>query len=263
MIHPKLKLIILLIFLLTINSIAWCEYHVWKDPISLANKEINLDNGELSVEIKPNVFHQVAKIKFHEKYQKTDFINKDVRYFKDGNLEYFLVKELNILYLLDVEHAVLHRFDVAKLSTELFFDLYWVDYGYYSGFIIISLLGLLTIYFLIKRVLRLNSVGILAVTKPRYFDEFLQLFLENGPDYTCSTLILNELIKIERKSYETQRQLRSKFIRNANVYIEEQFKVKSSIHRITSSDDKRFVNYQLSNSAYAKLVQVYNKSTNM
>jgi hypothetical protein len=259
----KLKLTLLSFILLFLNSTAWCEYHVWKDPISLSNKEINLDNGEVSVEIRPNVFHRIAKIKFDKNYRKTDFINKDIRYFKDGKFEYFLVKELKLLYLLDVDHAELHRFDMAKLSEELFFDSTWYDYVYYSSFIIISLLVLLMIYFLIRWVQRLKSLGTLSMTKPRYFDEFLQLFLEQGSDYTCSTLTLNELIKIEKKSYETQRQLRSKFIRNVTTYLEKKYKVKSPIYRITSSDDKRFVNYQLSKTAFVKLEYIANKSTNV
>jgi hypothetical protein len=257
----KLKLINLIVFLLLFESVALCEYHIWLDPDSNVTKKINLDNGEISIKIRSNEFYRIGRVKFHAQFQKSDFLSKEIRHFKDGNLDYFLIKDLNLLYLLDEEHAVLQRFDISAISSDFPLQTIFSDTGYFIMFLVLNILGLVLIFFLVRWLSRFYPAFKPATPKPKHLDDFLNLFLENGTNYTCSTLTLNEVINIEKKSYETQRQLRSKFIRGVNAYLEKKYKVKSPIHRITSSEDKRFVNYQLSKTAFVKLSQTSEHSS--
>lgn len=255
MFYSKLILTHLFTFIFLCLSEVKCDNLVWLDANSKSKKIINLENGELSIETKPRQFYRLGQVKFPENFQKDEFLNQKIQYCVDGKLNYFLIKELNILYLLDEEHGQFQRFDFAKVSSDVFFDSSFGDFQFDTTFVLANLLILVLLIFAFKWMYKFFTSGESKTRKPKHLDELLQIFVLNGSDYTCTTLTINEIIKIEKKSYETQRQLRSKFIRGVNKYLLEQYNIKNAIVRVTSSEDRRFVNYQISKHAYDKLLQ--------
>lgn len=83
----------------------------------------------------------------------------------------------------------------------------------------------------------------------------LDFVLQNGCNYKFTTDEISKILGCDKKAFDTQRQYRSKFISNFNIFFEEHFNIENAIYRISSEDDKRFVCYQLSEEA----VKVYKK----
>ncbi|MHA8049512.1 hypothetical protein V7S79_00180 [Aquirufa sp. ROCK-SH2] len=234
------------------------NFHVWEDPILKVKKKINFDNGDLLIEAKPNKYVLVSKIKLHKDFNKNDFIGNKVVLFKDGNVSYFLFTDLNVLYLLDEEHKLLNRFYFSDLPEESLFNIHMSDIQYLILVIFLSVFFVFVFFVIFKKGIIFYAEVRRPIRKPMYFDEFLKLILDSGPNYLCSTLTLNEILHIEKKSYEIQRQLRSKFIRNINKFILDQYRIKNAVIRVSASEDRRFVYYQITQATYFKLKSFIN-----
>ena len=71
--------------------------------------------------------------------------------------------------------------------------------------------------------------------------------------YEFNTQNMNELIGLENYNYESQRQVRSKFIKSINAYFRFYHKIDSLIIRKVSKDDKRMTKYSISEKHYETL----------
>lgn len=126
------------------------------------------------------------------------------------------------------------------------------------------------INYMIVFILSSLFIGLLQYIKKKYnraldhrdqLPEAGELFLKyliSQPNYSCTTEKLNEILKCEDKTIESQRQYRSKFILSVNVYFERYFNLPNAITRHQSDIDKRYVDYQLNPTA----VEIINKHFN-
>ena len=64
-----------------------------------------------------------------------------------------------------------------------------------------------------------------------------------------SVIEVNEILKIEDKSPEHQRRLRSKFLKDLNLKFLINYKIEEAIIRSKSGEDSRLVHYKLTNEA--------------
>lgn len=241
------------LFLIIFSQVKADSIYSWIDPEMKVKKQLNFENGFVLAETKPNVFNKVVRLQFHSDIDKYNFLSHKIELRKYDNITYFFIRDLNILYLLDEKNAQFCRFDINTIPDGFFENNLWDEFKDYSFLIILILLVLIILNKIIYKIWILITNRKTLIRKPKYFDEFIHLFMSNGMDYTCTTLTLNELLGIEKKSYETQRQLRSKFIRNGNRYLFEKLNIRNAIIRKTNESDKRFVSYQLSKKAFEKL----------
>lgn len=75
--------------------------------------------------------------------------------------------------------------------------------------------------------------------------QFLKNLLKNAPSNTFDSNQINELLNIDSKAFDTQRQYRSKLIIEFNLFMKSIFKINNAIVRISDNNDKRFVIYQI------------------
>lgn len=99
-----------------------------------------------------------------------------------------------------------------------------------------------------------------------HFDElellFLKRFLESDKESEnyVSVVQINEILKIDDKSPEHQRRLRSKFLKDLNLKFLINYKIEEAIIRSKSGDDSRLVYYKLTNEAKELVFDLFDKT---
>ncbi|WP_291402546.1 hypothetical protein [Daejeonella sp.] len=99
-----------------------------------------------------------------------------------------------------------------------------------------------------------------------HFDElellFLNRFLEPDKESEnyVSVVQINEILKIDDKSPEHQRRLRSKFLKDLNLKFLINYKIEEAIIRSKSGDDSRLVYYKLTNEAKELVFDLFDKT---
>ena len=73
--------------------------------------------------------------------------------------------------------------------------------------------------------------------------------LESNEDKYLTVLEINEILKLDSKSPEYQRRIRSKFLKDLNLKFLINFKVNDAVTRFKSGEDCRLVLYKLTNEA--------------
>lgn len=89
-------------------------------------------------------------------------------------------------------------------------------------------------------------------------NEFLISCLQYSKGYEFSTNKMNELMGFENYGFESQRQVRSKFINSINSYFKFYHKMDMVINRKNSKEDKRMSLYSISEEYYDKLKMLLN-----
>jgi hypothetical protein len=84
--------------------------------------------------------------------------------------------------------------------------------------------------------------------------------LEMNEEKYVSVLEVNNIFKIDDKSPEHQRRLRSKFLKDLNLKFLINYKIEEAIIRSKSGDDSRLVYYKLTNEAKEHLIDLINKT---
>lgn len=127
-----------------------------------------------------------------------------------------------------------------------------------SELFIYSIIGLIAVIILLKPLwrfynsdIRLNKLFTQKYQKklPKGGRLFIMHFKENGLENYLTTDELSNLLNINKKAYDTQRQYRSHFICTMNDFFLENAEIKSAILRIRLEDDKRFIKYGLKQEA--------------
>lgn len=119
-------------------------------------------------------------------------------------------------------------------SPTFFETINWAWPGSIAYFVMF-ILGVLRIRNLKKRIQILTESQIKA--PPEFSKEFID-FLLNHPRNICSTLDLNEILHVDDRSIESQRQSRSKFINSINMYFWAEYGIDTAIERLSSTYDK-------------------------
>jgi hypothetical protein len=135
---------------------------------------------------------------------------------------------------------------------------------YYYSFAAISLSGLIILSYFVyyKKRKRSNSK---IENNPNFDSLELTLLkkligLELDKEKYVSVLEVNEILRLDDKSPEHQRRLRSKFLKDLNLKFLINYKIKEAIVRFKSSEDSRLVYYKLTNEAKEQLIDLINKT---
>ena len=128
-------------------------------------------------------------------------------------------------------------------------------FGYMLG--IMLLIGSLVVNYLFWRKSKKQSVS--AV----YFEglsieaeTFLKRCLAKGPDYQFSSEEITEMMGLSQRSFDSQRQYRSKMINQINHHFKVHHAIPEALIRVTSFEDKRFMMYSISPSDFIRIKQV-------
>lgn len=147
--------------------------------------------------------------------------------------------------------------DIKKNAVSIGKLYYSVQTGN-SELFIYSIIGLIAVIILLKPLwrfynsdIRLNKLFTQKYQKklPKGGKLFIMHFKENGLENYLTTDELSNLLNINKKAYDTQRQYRSHFICTMNDFFLENAEIKSAILRISLEDDKRFIKYGLKQEA--------------
>ena len=130
-----------------------------------------------------------------------------------------------------------------------------------SGVLLYTILGLMFICFLSIYLIKSNKMKQISETEesrlkdalPSGTYEFLISCLQYSKGYEFSTNKMNELMGFENYSFESQRQIRSKFINSINSYFKFYHKMDAVIVRKNSNEDKRMSLYFVSEEHYDRL----------
>lgn len=132
-----------------------------------------------------------------------------------------------------------------------------IESFYYSGrfwtkFTQLEIVLFSLMFFLIILFIRLYFKKQKKAFVTREFNEteiaVLHAFAEN-PKQILTTQELNELIGCEKKTVESQKQIRFRFIVDINTLFKAKFNIDDAINRSTSETDKRFILYSMSEEA--------------
>ncbi len=85
---------------------------------------------------------------------------------------------------------------------------------------------------------------------------FLKRCIEKGPDYQFSSEEITELMGLSQRSFDSQRQYRSKMINQINHHFKVHHAIPEALIRVTSFEDKRFLMYSISPTDFVKIKQV-------
>jgi hypothetical protein len=128
-------------------------------------------------------------------------------------------------------------------------------FGYLLGFML--LIVSLVVNYLFWRKSKKQSVS--AV----YFEglsieaeTFLKRCLAKGPDYQFSSEEITEMMGLSQRSFDSQRQYRSKMINQINHHFKVHHAIPEALIRVTSFEDKRFLMYSISPSDFIRIKQV-------
>jgi len=80
--------------------------------------------------------------------------------------------------------------------------------------------------------------------------------VEKGPNYQFSSEEITSMMGLSQRSFDSQRQYRSKMINQINLHFKVQYGISEAIIRLTSSEDKRFLMYSLSPTDFVRIKQV-------
>ena len=137
----------------------------------------------------------------------------------------------------------------AKLIGKFYINENQVYYQY--SFAAISLSGIIILSYFVYYKKRKRS----KVLKNTNFDSLeLELLkkligLELNEEKYISVLEINEILKLDAKSPEYQRRIRSKFLKDLNLKFLINYKVNDAVTRFKSDEDSRLVLYKLTNEA--------------
>ncbi len=170
---------------------------------------------------------------------KSNFFSLPINIFKKGNYIYFLNKKWNE-----------DKFELDSMKTQELIDnskiygsFYQPDNSKEIGFYVIGILfGILSIILIYRKSKQ-------PIEDNANFESIFNQLL-NLPE--INTLELNKILDCENKPSDTQRQIRARFITQFNQQFLEKYKIENAIARIQSTEDKRFVNYQISKEAISK-----------
>lgn len=150
----------------------------------------------------------------------------------------------------------------AKLIGVFYVNDYSLIYQYaIAGFSVLGFIALGYVFINKKRKYQKKNID-----SDNLFDElellFLKRFLESEKESEnyVSVVQINEILKIDAKSPEHQRRLRSKFLKDLNLKFLINFKIKEAIIRIKSDEDSRLIYYKLTHEAKEQLIDLINKT---
>jgi hypothetical protein len=170
---------------------------------------------------------------------KSNFFSLPINIFKKGDFIYFLNKKWNE-----------DKFELDSMKTQELIDnskiygsFYQPDHSKEIGFYVIGILfGILSIILIYRKSKQ-------PIEDNTNFESIFNLLL-NLPE--INTLELNKILNCENKPADTQRQIRARFITQLNQQFLLKYNIENAITRIQSTEDKRFVNYQISKEAISK-----------
>ena len=87
-------------------------------------------------------------------------------------------------------------------------------------------------------------------------ETFLKRCLAKGPDYQFSSEEITEMMGLSQRSFDSQRQYRSKMINQINHHFKVHHAIPEALIRVTSFEDKRFLMYSISPSDFIRIKQL-------
>ncbi len=228
-------------------SSQWIPPYFFTSEITLGEFIDPKENKIYRYQGKNNSFFNLAI----QLYIKGQYIYSFQRTYNQNNFEFKL--DSMSLDQLKKNSRIIGNFYTPKIWYN---EIDWNFVLFYGTMIIIAFL-IIGIYLMInhRRKRELKSWKQL----PEQGEIFLT-YLSNQSNYTCTTEKLNEILQCEGKTIESQRQSRSKFISSINLFFERNYGCHDAISRHQSENDKRFVNYVISQEA----VTIYTrKNVNM
>ncbi|MCZ2479051.1 hypothetical protein G9H64_09980 [Aquirufa nivalisilvae] len=250
------------LYLFNLNSRKWLkigniDYSVLKNLGIASNKFILLDDLIFFNDPLQGYFADFQKNKIY-KYTgiKRNFFNSHSKIYIENGWVYSVTKsnskqfESTIIDSLKLEDIKKGSNSVGKLYNSVQIE--------NTRLIIYSIVGLTIIIVLLKPLSRYNNSSIrlnqLFTKKypkklPKGGNLFIRHFKENGLEHYLTTNEMSNLLNINKKAYDTQRQYRSQFICNMNEFFYEHAEINNAILRISLEDDKRFVKYGLKQEA--------------
>ena len=128
-------------------------------------------------------------------------------------------------------------------------------FGYLLGLMV--LIGSLVVNFWFWRKSKKQSMGAI------YFEglsieaeTFLKRCLAKGPEYQFSSEEITEMMGLSQRSFDSQRQYRSKMINQINHHFKVHHAIPEAVIRVTSFEDKRFLMYSISSPDLIRIKQV-------
>ena len=143
--------------------------------------------------------------------------------------------------------AVKNIIDESKLVGKVYEkENNYVAYGLYATFIFIFGIAI----FFIREPKNLSQLQSLTETE----DMLLRKFINLGAG-TISSVELNSLLQIDKKSYDNQRQIRSRIITSINKKLYPKLETKDLILRTSDVEDKRMICYNLNQEVNLKKLE--------
>ena len=87
-------------------------------------------------------------------------------------------------------------------------------------------------------------------------ESFLKRCIEKGPAYQFSSEEITGMMGLSQRSFDSQRQYRSKMINQINHHFKVHHAIPEALVRVTSFEDKRFLMYSISPIDFEKIKQV-------
>ncbi|MHA8088002.1 hypothetical protein [Aquirufa sp. Wall-65K1] len=250
------------LYIFNLNSRRWfkighIDYSVLKNLGIVSSKFIMLDDLIFFNDPLQGYFADIQKNKIF-KYTgvKRDFFNSHSKIYIENGWVYSITKsnskqfESIIIDSLNLQDIKKGAKSVAKLYNS-------VQIGT-TVLIIYSIVGITIALFVLKPLstyyISSNKLNRLFTKKyqkklPKGGGQFVRHFKDNGLECYLTTDEMSNLLNINKKAYDTQRQYRSQFICNMNEFFYENAEIKNAILRISLEDDKRFVKYGLKQEA--------------
>ena len=128
-------------------------------------------------------------------------------------------------------------------------------YGYALGMLLFALSLFTNLWFWRRTKKQSHQNQFLEGLSPEA-ELFMKRCVEKGPNYQFSSEEITSMMGLSQRSFDSQRQYRSKMINQINLHFKVQHGISEAIIRVTSSEDKRFLMYSLSPTDFVRIKQV-------
>jgi hypothetical protein len=191
---------------------------------------------------------------------KPNFFNPGYVVSERGHMIYSYQKDTPI----NSHTAKLDSLDVRKLladSREIgpFYStippIPFVFYGYALGLLLL-ILSLISNFWFWRNAKKLSKSANYYQGLTPEAEIFLKLCIEKGPNFQFSSEEITDMMGLSQRSFDSQRQYRSKMINQINLYFKAHHSISEALVRVTSFEDKRFNMYSISPSDFVRIQQI-------
>lgn len=191
---------------------------------------------------------------------KPNFFNPGYILSEKGSMMYSYQVETPInshstnLDSMDVHQLIADSREIgAFYSTRPPIPMEW--YGYGAGLILLIISVFVNFWFW-RKYKKQNIGSIYFEGLSMEAESFLKRCLEKGPDYQFSSEEITQMMGLSQRSFDSQRQYRSKMINQINHHFKVHHAIPEALVRVTSFEDKRFLMYSISPMDFEKIKHV-------